>query len=82
MSDEEPKSQGLDRGIEKLESFRARREEARGAGTLKGQRARGFTERLLTRTTSGAIYALITIVGLFAGRYATTFIVAAMAWLC
>lgn len=82
MSTEEPKSQGLDRGIEKLEDFRARREEARDAGELKGQKVRGFTERLLTRTTSGAIYAVITIVCLFAGRIATTAVVAAMAWLC
>ena len=82
MSTEEPKSQGLDRGIDKLEDFRARREETRDAGELKGQKVRGFTERLLTRTTSGAIYAIVTTACLFAGRGFTAVAVAAMAWLC
>ena len=82
MSAEEPKSQGLDRGIDKLEDFRARREEARDAGELKGQRARGWTERLLTRTLSGAIYAVLTTACIFAGEIPTAILVAAMAWLC
>ena len=82
MSDVEHKSQGLDRSIEKLENFRAKREEARDAGELKGQRVRGWTERMLTRTLSGAIYAVLTTACIFLGVIPTTILVAAMAWLC
>ena len=80
----EPKGQGvgLDRQIDKLESRRASKEERRVAGDLKGQRARGATEKILTRTTSGAIYALLTLACLFVGPFTTTLLTAAMAWLC
>ena len=53
---------GLERPIDLLENRRASKEEARAAGDLKGQRARSSAERLLTRTTSGAIYAIVTLV--------------------
>lgn len=58
------------------------REEKRAAGTLKGQRARGWTEKLLTRTTSGAIYAIAILVCLYLGPIATGLLVAMMSWLC
>ena len=73
---------GLDRQIERLEGRRASKEEARAAGELKGQRARSSAERLLTRTTSGAIYAIVTLACLFGGTVTTTLLIAAEAWLC
>ena len=76
------KSAGLDRQIARLEGVRASREEARASGSLKGQRARTSAEKLLTRTTSGAIYAIVTLACLFAGPVTTTVLVAAEAWLC
>ena len=76
------KSAGLDRQIARLEGVRASREEARASGSLKGQRARTSAEKLLTRTTSGAIYAIVTLACLFAGPITTTVLVAAEAWLC
>ena len=75
-------SAGLDRQIERLEDRRASKEEARAAGDLKGQKARSSAERLLTRTMSGAIYALATLVCLFVGPVTTTVLIAAEAWLC
>ena len=75
-------SAGLDRQIERLENRRASKEEARAAGDLKGQKARSSAERLLTRSTSGAIYALVTLACLFVGPLTTTVLVAAEAWLC
>lgn len=75
-------SSGLDRQIDRLESLRASKEEARAAGDLRGQRVRSSAERLLTRTTSGAIYVLITLACLFVGPIATTLLIAAEAWLC
>lgn len=73
---------GLDRQIERLEGRRASKEEQRDAGALRGQKARNSAERLLTRTTSGAIYAIVTLVCLFAGPVTTTVLVTAEAWLC
>lgn len=75
-------SSGLDRQIDRLEDLRASKEEARAAGDLKGQRARSSAEKLLTRTTSGAIYALVTLACLFVGPVTTTLLIAAEAWLC
>ena len=54
----------------------------RAAGELRGQKARGMTEKLLTRTTSGAIYAFVTLACLFAGPFTTTLLIVGMAWLC
>ncbi len=73
---------GLDRQVDKLEALRAAKEGQRAAGTLRGQRARMVSEKLLTRTTSGAVYALLVIGCLLAGPFATTLLVVAMAWLC
>ncbi len=75
-------SSGLDRQIDRLEDRRASKEEARAAGDLKGQKARSSAERLLTRSLSGAIYALVTLVCLFVGPVTTTLLIAAEAWLC
>lgn len=58
------------------------REEKRAAGELKGQRARGWTEKLLTRTTSGAIYAIAILACLYLGPIATGLLIAMMSWLC
>ena len=58
------------------------REEQRDLGQLKGQRARGTAERFLTRTTSGAIYAVVTLGCLLASRVSTTALVCVYAWLC
>lgn len=73
---------GLDRGIQFLEHRRDAKADARAEGNLKGQRARGWTEKLLTRTTSGAIYAFVVTACVFLGPLATAVVVAAMAWLC
>ena len=80
--DVEKGGEGLDRQIELLEGRRASKEEARAAGGLRGQKARSATEKLLTRTTSGAIYAIVTLVCIFAGPLTTTVLVVAEAWLC
>ena len=78
----ERSSVGLDRQVDKLEARRAAKESKRAAGILAGQRARGATEKLLTRTTSGAIYALLIVACLFIGPFTTTLLVVCMAWLC
>ena len=73
---------GLDRQIERLETRRASKEDARATGDLKGQKARSSAERLLTRTTSGAIYAIVTLACILVGPIPTTLLIAAEAWLC
>ena len=73
---------GLDRPIELLEGRRASKEEARAAGDLRGQRARTSAEKLLTRTMSGAVYAVVTLVCLLIGPITTTVLITAEAWLC
>ncbi|WP_455136261.1 phosphatidate cytidylyltransferase [Thermophilibacter sp.] len=87
MSDSRPGSDnscgtGLDRQIDRLEDRRDAKADARAAGDLRGQRARNSAERLLTRSTSGAIYAVVTLVCVLAGPLTTTVLVAAEAWLC
>ena len=73
---------GLDRGIESLEIRRDSKEERRVAGELKGQRARGWTEKLLTRTLSGVIYVVLILGCLWWGVIPTAVMLSAMAWLC
>lgn len=82
VAETERASVGLDRQVDKLEARRAAKEDQRAAGKLAGQRARGATEKLLTRTTSGAIYALLIVACLFIGPFTTTLLVVCMAWLC
>lgn len=77
-----PKSVGLDRQVDRLEARRKAKEALRSIGALRGQRARGGAEKLLTRTTSGAIYALVTIACLAIGPFTTTLLITGMAWLC
>ncbi len=73
---------GLDKGIQRLENRRASKEERRAQGVLKGQRVRGWTEKLLTRTLSGIIYVIVILVCLFLGEVPTALLLSAMAWLC
>ncbi len=73
---------GLDRHIDRLEARRASKESRRSEGSLPAQKARGTAEKLLTRTTSGFIYAVVTLACLFAGSWTTTLLVVAEAWLC
>ena len=76
----EPRS--IDLASETLERRREAREGERVAGELRGQKARGWAERLLTRTTSGVTYAAVVLACLFWGRVPTAVLVTAMAWLC
>ena len=75
-------SRSLDDASDSLAKRRSLKEDERLAGKLKGQRVRSKTERLLTRTTSGVIYALCILVCLYLGRFATALLVAMMSWLC
>ncbi|MDO4806790.1 MAG: phosphatidate cytidylyltransferase [Coriobacteriales bacterium] len=79
---EEAEPIGLDRSIQKLEDRRASKEGRRVAGELKGQRARGWTEKLLTRTLSGVIYVVVILVCLYFGVLPTALLLSAMGWLC
>lgn len=81
-SDAKNRPRGLDAGIDRLETRRKKKDERRLAGDLRGQRARGWTEKLLTRTTYGLIYAFVIVACLFWGIVPTTIVVSAMAWLC
>lgn len=75
-------SEGIDHQIDRLEARRASREEARAAGDLRGQKVRSSAEKLLTRTMSGAIYAIATLACVLLGPLATTLLIAVEAWLC
>lgn len=72
----------LDRQIQRLEDRRESKEDRRAAGDLRGQKVRSSAEKLLTRTTSGAIYAILTLACVFAGPLAVTLLLVAEAWLC
>ena len=61
---------------------REEREIKRAAGELKGQKVRGAAERTLTRTFSGAIYAITMVVLVSISPITTTILTAAIAWLC
>lgn len=77
-----PEPAGLDRQIDKLEDRRSQKEPLRAEGNLFGQRVREWTEKLLTRSLSGAIYAFIVLACLYAGIDATTVLIAAIGWVC
>lgn len=79
---DEQKAVGLEKGIERLENRRESKEERRVAGELKGQRVRGWTEKLITRTLSGVIYVVVIVGCLVWGIIPTAVLLAAMAWLC
>lgn len=82
LKDHDGASGFIDAAIRKLEAHRTRTAEARIEGSLRGQRARGLTEKLLARTTTGTIYFVVIVSCIFAGRFTTAAIVTAMAWLC
>ena len=65
-----------------VEAARDPNEDRRAAGELRSQRVRHGAEKVLTRTTSGAIYAIVTLVCLFVGPVTTAVLVAGEAWLC
>lgn len=74
--------QGLERGIKRLESRRHKKDPAREKGELKGQKARAWTEKVLIRTLSGAIYAIAIVACIFLGKPTMALAISAMAWLC
>ena len=76
------KERTLDEPIAWLERAQDARADRRAARALPAQRARSTTEKVLTRGTSGAIYAIVTIVALALGPFATTVLVMGEAWLC
>ncbi len=78
----ESQSTGIDKLVDRMERRRARISDAFEANQLRGQRVRGFTEKLLTRTAYGVIYGVLTAGCLFAGRTPTAIIVSLYAWLC
>ncbi len=67
---------------ERLAMRRAVRESKREEGSLRSQKARGWMEKLLTRTLTGAIYAIIVLACLWFGTLPTALLFAAMGWLC
>ncbi len=75
-------SKGIDRLIDRMESRRDRLSDQFDSNQLRGQKARGAAEKLLTRSVYGALYAIITAGCLFAGRTPTAIVIALMAWLC
>ena len=72
----------LEAGIDRLERFRASRREKYEEGVLRGQRVRGWTEKLILRTATGVLYAVVIMGCLYFGRIPTSIIISAMAWLC
>lgn len=81
MSEEPTQSKEEHKQAKREERERLRLEK-HDLGQLKGQRARGTAERFLTRTTSGVIYAIVTLVCLLVGKITTTLLVCVYAWLC
>ena len=75
-------AKNLDSATASLERRHEAREGDRVVGGLRSQRARSWTERFLTRTTYGVLYALVVLACLFWGRFPTTVLISAMAWLC
>ena len=88
MSGKEPKvaekriPAGLKRGMANLGTKNDSKAERSTPESPRGQGARGWTEKLLARTTSGAVYTIVILACLFAGVMPTCAIVTAMAWLC
>jgi len=75
-------SKGIDILVDRMESRRDRLSDAYDAKQLRGQRVRDFTEKLLTRTAYGIVYAVLIAGCLFAGRTPTAIIVSLVAWQC
>lgn len=72
----------LENSIDRLERFRASRKARFDEGALRGQKVRGWTEKLILRTATGVLYAVIIIGCLYFGRIPTSVVISAMAWLC
>ena len=66
----------------RLQHLQLKRDDLFAVGDLRSTKARGWTEKLLTRSMSGAIYALIIVICLYLGPLATALLVSAMSWLC
>ena len=81
MSGEPTQSKEEHKQVEREERERKRLEK-HDLGQLKGQQARGKAERFLTRTTSGVIYAVVTLACLLVSQITTTLLVCVYAWLC
>lgn len=75
-------SRGLEAGIDRLERARDARRRERDEGNLRGQRVRGWTEKLLARVLSGTVYALTTLAAILLGKLTTALVMMAMSWLC
>lgn len=78
MSDTESKTKKKESLNTRFQKFEGKRI----TGDLWSQQVRAKTEKLLTRTTSGAIYTITILVCLYLGPVTTAFLIAAMAWLC
>jgi len=70
------------KGAGREEMARKVRDEEAEKTPSKRQQARAWTEKLLTRVTTGIVYLVVFISCLFWGTIPTAVIVAAMAWLC
>lgn len=79
--DSASREEGIESGIRRLEERRRTKAAAQAEGKLHGQKARGGAERLLIRTLSGAVYAILILACLYIGALPTAIIVALMAWL-
>lgn len=78
----DPAPRDADGTLTKYERKAEAREDARLTGELKSSRARVSAEKLVTRSTTGFIYALSILICLFWGPIPTAVLMAAMAWLC
>lgn len=72
----------LQRSIDWVERHRDDVAPRKGRGELRGQKARSWTERMLARVVTGAAYAVVNIVCLYAGPLPTAVLFSAMSWLC
>lgn len=76
------KPRNLDTASDSIRAHQIATDTERFAHNLRGQKARSQAEKLLTRSLSGAIYAILVIGCIFWGRVPITVLVSAMAWLC
>lgn len=75
------KGEGIQAGIDHLEERRKSKEGERVEGKLRGQKARGGAEKVITRTISGALYAIVILACLYLGPVWTAGVIAIMSWL-
>ncbi len=72
----------LDTASDSFERKREARSSSREPESTRSQKARSWTEKFLTRSLSGLVYAGVILVCLFWGRVPTMVLVCAMSWLC